>query len=99
MAKKNRLLSVSLHLLTIQVLVVGLLFPTMGMAAQIEIGKKVVQGMKIRVWLEKPQKMQMFMSGKWMTFRPQAGAFTHHLGVDLIVPENDARIPYAKVGA
>ncbi len=97
MAQKNRLLSVGLRLLTIQALVVGLLFPTMGMAAQIEIGKKVVQGMKIRVWLEKPQKMQMLMKGMWMTYRPQAGALTHHLGVDLIVPENGARIPYAKV--
>lgn len=80
-------------------LALGALLPPKALAAEREVGKKVISGMTVRVWLEEPKKMQMFMNGKWMTFRPKAGALTHHLGVDLSVPASGERIPYAAVSA
>ena len=68
-------------------------------AAELEVGKREVGGMNVRVWLDKPMSMQMLMQGRWMTFRPKAGALTHHLGIDLTAPGSGAIIPTAVIEA
>ena len=37
--------------------------------------------------------------GEWKTYRPKAGALTHHLTVELAHPESGQHIPAAKVSA
>jgi len=68
-------------------------------AAELEVGRREVGGMNVRVWLDKPMSMQMLMQGRWMTYRPKAGALTHHLGIDLTVPGSGAIIPSAVIEA
>lgn len=75
----------------------------------IAVGKQVVAGMSVAVELEEPKQMQMKGMGQmggmggsmaeWKTFRPKAGALTHHLTVILAVPATGERIPYADVSA
>ncbi len=82
-------------------LIAGPLLPAGAVAQVVDLGTKVTDGMSIRMWLEEPKPMQMFMKGqgKWMSFRPKSGALTHHLGVDLTVPQSGERIPYAEIDA
>ena len=68
-------------------------------AAELEVGKREVGGMNVRVWLDKPMSMQMLMQGRWTTYRPKAGALTHHLGIDLTASGNGAIIPTAVIEA
>jgi Fe2+ transport protein len=68
-------------------------------AEEIEVGKREIGGMKVRVWLDEPMSMQMQMQGRWTTYRPKAGALTHHLGIDLTVSGNGSVIPTAGVEA
>ena len=78
-------------------LTTGLLLSQGALAAEIEVGKKELGGMNVRVWLDKPMKMQMLMQGMWKTYRPQAGKLTHHLGIDLTDPRSGLAIPTAVI--
>ena len=78
-------------------LTAGLFLSHGALAAELEVGKKEIGGMNVRVWLDKPMKMQMLMDNMWMTFRPQAGLLTHHLGIDLTDPRSGGTIPTAVI--
>ena len=78
-------------------LTAGLFLSPGALAAELEVGKKEIGGMNVRVWLDKPMKMQMLMQGMWKTYRPQAGKLTHHLGIDLTDPKSGGAIPTAVI--
>ena len=97
--RKHHLFSYGWLWLGVLALTTGLLLPLEGVAAELEVGKKEIAGMNVRVWLDKPMKMQMLMQGMWKTYRPQAGKLTHHLGIDLTDPRSGGAIPTAVIEA
>ena len=95
--RKQNFLSFGWRWLGILALTAGLLLPLQGTAAERDVYKKEIEGMSVRVWLDKPMKMQMLMEGKWMSFRPRAGALSHHLGIDLTDLKSGGAIPTAVI--
>jgi len=97
--RKQHFFSDGWRWLGVLALTAGLLMPLQGAAAELDVYKEESAGMNVRVWLDKPMKMQMLMQGKWMSFRPKAGALSHHLGIDLTDPKGGGAIPTAVIKA
>ncbi len=95
--RNSRWFPIVSHAMAALLLAASLLLAVGAQATEFEVGKREVGGMNVRVWLDKPMSMQMLMQGRWTTYRPKAGALTHHLGIDLTAPGSGAIIPTAVI--